>query len=545
MIRRESSRAALAAAAACLFGAAVADAQSRLIHCRNDETVYEGRLERADQVELYHFDATHGEAYRFHTEAVFVDTKLTLYDLDGTTVLLENDSFGSPPGRFFDAALLFQPARSGRYTIAVTPGETGLLGAYLLFTLRSNTLLLGRPTADRLEGASPVDRIYQPQLGLNQADTGDQFAAAMLAGQVLYATVVFAATVPPPAVELRLSNTPHRGQWLDPVTLALVVRAEAEGSFVLQLNNPGRAVSDYTITLDYDSSALEPDSFASPAAGGFLSLVQGLAVDTPDDADYVRFSGLVNSNVKITAMAEQIGSPLDAALAVYDVTGTLLRAVGNSIGRDPSLAVRGPADGRIIVCVSGEHGTTGPYRLTLTAGTDLYEANDRPDAPAVVGYGRFAANLGPHPDPDYYAFDTRAGDRIAVDIDADRADGIPFSSQIDARLTLWGPDGALLARNERRTPRTRDPRLEFVAPQTGRYVVLVDEAVPRFTTPAAFPYELTIRLDGDVNFDGVADWRDLFLLGRQWQRRGPHELTGDYLCNPLDLPRHLHWRLQR
>ena len=72
---------------------------------------------------------------------------------------------------------------------------------------------------------------------------------------------------------------------------------------------------------------------------------------TANRADYYRFSATAGESVVIECAGQRIDSQLDATLVLYDAAGKELQRVRDTLGYDPVLAFRVPADGEYKVAV--------------------------------------------------------------------------------------------------------------------------------------------------------------------------------------------------
>ena len=80
---------------------------------------YDGRVPAAGDEVLYRFNAEEGTTYQLDTEAgTLLDTVMQLKDMDGTTVIMENDDDERAAGRT-DSYIEWECPRSGEYYVMV------------------------------------------------------------------------------------------------------------------------------------------------------------------------------------------------------------------------------------------------------------------------------------------------------------------------------------------------------------------------------------------------------------------------------------------
>jgi hypothetical protein len=109
------------------------------------------------------------------------------------------------------------------------------------------------------------------------------------------------------------------------------------------------------------------------------------------------------------------------------------------------------------------------------------EPNDRPGRANALGWNSAAAGILAPRDLDYYEFSGRAGDPVAIEVEARRL-GAPMFPVV----RLLTPTGASLALSRPLRDGTRDSRLVSVLPMDGRYRIEVREALYRGGAPASY-----------------------------------------------------------
>ncbi len=125
-------------------------------------------------------------------------------------------------------------------------------------------------------------------------------------------------------------------------------------------------------------------------------------------------------------------------------------------------------------------------------------------------------------DSDWFCFFSRAGDRLVIDLDADRGPNRPAGSDLDGYLRLYDAEEVLLESND---VDGTDPFLEVDFEESGRYWVEVSACCPDDPGEGG-AYALLIDLDDD--HDRIPDSRDNCLrLVNSDQADGDEDGVGD------------------
>ncbi|WP_425395303.1 pre-peptidase C-terminal domain-containing protein [Aeoliella sp.] len=103
------------------------------------------------------------------------------------------------------------------------------------------------------------------------------------------------------------------------------------------------------------------------------------------------------------------------------------------------------------------------------------EPNSDPNAPQAIEFGTVVNGLIQREDIDYFTFEVKAGEVIAVEVDGLRLGRTFF----DPVITLYGPDGAELAKCDDWPLVKQDACLSLVAPSDGKYLLELRESAYR------------------------------------------------------------------
>jgi hypothetical protein len=128
----------------------------------------------------------------------------------------------------------------------------------------------------------------------------------------------------------------------------------------------------------------------------------------------------------------------------------------------------GPYDARVV----GPLGISNPRAFIVGRLPEASEAEPNDDAAkagALPGRSTVNGRIDPATDRDHFAFDGRAGDRVVLEVEANR-----IESRLEPLLRLADPKGVELEGIDH--GRDGDPCLEYVLPADGRYVVTVQDA---------------------------------------------------------------------
>lgn len=136
---------------------------------------------------------------------------------------------------------------------------------------------------------------------------------------------------------------------------------------------PADAKESFTITLDTGDGKSEPQKIAIDAPGrvilekepngGFrnatsiaIGQVAEGVIERGQDVDTFRVAGPPGKRVRLSVLAEQYGSTLDAAISVYSSSGGILASADDSPnGKDPSIGLNIPPAGEFFVVVYDAH----------------------------------------------------------------------------------------------------------------------------------------------------------------------------------------------
>lgn len=143
---------------------------------------------------------------------------------------------------------------------------------------------------------------------------------------------------------------------------------------------------------------------------------------------------------------------------------------------------RGLHDVRVV----GPYGVSNPRAFVVgdRPETVEQEPNNTPEQAKPIPLGTVVNGELAATDIDCFAFDGKKGQRILIDLDAERLD-----SRLDATLRVIGPNGREIAEN--RDSFGADPFLDLALPSDGRYVIKVHDVT--FAGSPDHVYRLTLH----------------------------------------------------
>jgi len=204
--------------------------------------------------------------------------------------------------------------------------------------------------------------------------------------------------------------------------------------------------------------------------------------------------------VSVDVDAAEVGSPLDAVLALFAPDGRTLLAFNDDFdGFDSRISYRVPTSGRYYVTIRAFGAAGSPAltyainfgNVTCSATETDQEPNDTPETAARATIGdSVSGEICPHDanpagDVDYWAFTAQAATTIELDVDA-----AALGSLVDPVIALYASDGTTqLAFND--DAGGADSRLRYSITTTGTYYATVADAADPGGNP--FPYILHVR----------------------------------------------------
>jgi len=204
--------------------------------------------------------------------------------------------------------------------------------------------------------------------------------------------------------------------------------------------------------------------------------------------------------VSVDVDAAEVGSPLDAVLALFAPDGRTLLAFNDDFdGFDSRISYRVPTSGRYYVTLRAFGAAGSPAltyainfgKVTCSATETDQEPNDTPETAARATIGdSVSGEICPHDanpagDVDYWVFTAQAATTIELDVDA-----AALGSLVDPVIALYASDGTTqLAFND--DAGGADSRLRYSITTTGTYYATVADAADPGGNP--FPYILHVR----------------------------------------------------
>ena len=256
----------------------------------------------------------------------------------------------------------------------------------------------------------------------------------------------------------------------------LTTIATSEGTYtVIAQSYYVNGTGAYTLNL-----AKVPGEFVVSPGDEGGALINGMATSgnwTKGDQDLWTFEATTGDNLFL-----RIGSPgIRPLIRLYGPTGILIAtgAGGSSSDNDATVQTIATNNGTFTAVVQGYYeNVSGPYTLTLAKipGAIVYSATD--DGGALInGKAHQATNsLG---DLDLWNFTASLGDNIALRL------GAP---DFRPTLSLYGPNGKLIATSSGASSSSRDIALFIQATNTGTFTVLEQSYYP----DGVGPYTLNI-----------------------------------------------------
>lgn len=245
------------------------------------------------------------------------------------------------------------------------------------------------------------------------------------------------------------------------------------------------------------------DDFAKPQPITSLPATIGGRLDRAGDVDGFAVKLRKGDSLSAHLEAYVLGSAFDGLLRIVDQRGTLLGFNHDGRTLDPALTWQAPHDGEFVVQVMGfvypataSVGLTGGegcvYRLHLTTTMEgaeprtEKEPNDTCDTAQIleIPSGTTGFIESAH-DEDRFAFTAVKKRRYVLQLLAART-----GSPLDAWMKIESTAGRELARSDD-TEGTRDPQLEWSAPEDGRFIVAVGDLTHRGGPD--YRYRLTIE----------------------------------------------------
>ncbi len=243
------------------------------------------------------------------------------------------------------------------------------------------------------------------------------------------------------------------------------------------------------------SDAFEENETADTATAVELPFINGeVSIHTAADADHYQFQ---------LAEPMQVGVGIDFQPIYGELMLTLTGPTGVALVSFETKAVTSLelAAGDYLVAVSGVNGATNDYQLALI----IDSHGDTPETATAVAVGdtveSFIEFSG---DTDFFAFEGEAGKFINITIKTDDSD-------LDSLLVVYGPDGALFAKNDDAlTSFFFDPFLELnpidsrvieELPADGTYLLAVSNiAPPKLNVPfGGINYSYTLSLTASTD----------------------------------------------
>ena len=244
------------------------------------------------------------------------------------------------------------------------------------------------------------------------------------------------------------------------------------------------------------SDAFEENDTADTAAVVELPFVnEELSIHTADNDDYYTFN---------LAEPMQVGLGIDFQPIYGELMLTLTGADGvvHVTFETKDVASLELVSGDYLVTVSGVNGATNDYKLALI----IDSHGDTSDAATAVAIGDTVESfIDFSNDTDFFSFEGKQGQLIDITIKKDDSD-------LDSLLVVYGPDGALFAKNDDAStgffdpfselnPSGIDSRVNEELPADGTYLLAVSNiAPPQLNAPfGGINYSYTLSITENVD----------------------------------------------
>ncbi|MFQ5550176.1 MAG: pre-peptidase C-terminal domain-containing protein [Gemmatimonadales bacterium] len=231
--------------------------------------------------------------------------------------------------------------------------------------------------------------------------------------------------------------------------------------------------------LAADVAEAEPNDSIATAQVVMLGDVVSGTIGTVSDLDFYSIALTAGTVIELDLDAARDGSPLDAAMALFDPSSTdgnivLLAESDDADGLDPRIVYQiGITDTYYFAVAGFNGGTDHTYTLSIDSLVlNEQEPNSELLLAQVVMLGDtingIVAQVG---DLDFYAIDLAAGTLLDIDVDAANQ-----GSPLDGFMTLLGTDGFSIMVEDDAADGI-DPRIQFYVPATGRYYLILHDAL--------------------------------------------------------------------
>ncbi|HXH28863.1 MAG TPA: PPC domain-containing protein [Candidatus Polarisedimenticolia bacterium] len=244
----------------------------------------------------------------------------------------------------------------------------------------------------------------------------------------------------------------------------------------------------------------EPDDVIAQARPVLPPVSVGGRISFPGDRDLVAFRVKAGAIVQASILARSFradtapGSSLTALLKILAPDGATVLIQDASQGDldDPAVSVQVTQSGVYYASVEdllGQGGNGYTYILSIEIEGDDSMAAAAPVLPPVLP--SLDALIWPAGDRDLYRFEGSQGQTATIELDS--AVFSPTDPPVKGALTLYGPDGSVLAADAYSVADPVDPFLQAALPATGSYVVEVRDIRGFVGSPVAL-YQLSIEL---------------------------------------------------
>jgi carboxypeptidase family protein/matrixin len=223
---------------------------------------------------------------------------------------------------------------------------------------------------------------------------------------------------------------------------------------------------DINVSLPHVAESEPNDAWSTSQEASTGVPVSGV-LSTASDVDYFSFPASPGDIVLLDAHSGGDGNPLDPVLTLFDPSGMLpLVSVDDTPGKglDSCISRRFTTGGTYFARVSSaftEGGAGFSYLFSVQSCLSESEPNGTSAVARDIAFGERRGGVGdPAGDSDWFRFTGRGGDRLFVEVTANRS-----GSPLDSKLSLVAPDGVTVLATALDTF-GKDPALEFTLPPT-------------------------------------------------------------------------------
>src|SRR5215208_2454320 len=220
--------------------------------------------------------------------------------------------------------------------------------------------------------AQPVPSVNSPAISVQRGQTLD-----LAVGGANLGAVSSVGMRDPQGLEVSLAKPEKDAKPNDAQARLKVVAAPdaAPGEREVRLISPAGVSNPLRLIVEQYPllSDSEPNNAPQQAQSAPLPAVLIGRIGSKGDADCYRFDARKGQHLVFDCIASRSGSPLDAAMAVYDTSGREIASDNDTHGADPFVAFDVPADGAYVLEIRDlQYRGGGDYDYRIQAGPIPY-----------------------------------------------------------------------------------------------------------------------------------------------------------------------------